>query len=169
MYKYRLSKYNPSYRSASGAYTKDEWTSFSDIGKSFDGMPLTKEVYYQLETRYIQCISDMLQSLNIECLTLSMIEHRGKFAPPTDKCHLLNVDAINASLKGGIAQGMAQIEHIIRAGLREMLWCTMTSSSNTISIAFGYDYYLRISAKTNCDHLQKIAHIYNLYFESIGD
>jgi len=39
--KYRITKYNPMNRDANGAYLLNEWTSFSDIGKTFDGKTLT--------------------------------------------------------------------------------------------------------------------------------
>ncbi len=30
---WRVTKYNPTFRDENGTYIKDEWTSFSDIGK----------------------------------------------------------------------------------------------------------------------------------------
>jgi hypothetical protein len=48
MFEYRVTKYDPAHRAASGAY-RDEWTSFSDIGRSFGGVILTVEQYQRIE------------------------------------------------------------------------------------------------------------------------
>lgn len=45
MNEYRVTKYNLAFRDSSGAYTRDEWISFGDIGRSFDGVKLTAEAY----------------------------------------------------------------------------------------------------------------------------
>jgi len=37
-----VTKYNPRFRKSSGAYTRDEWTSFADIGHSFGGVELCR-------------------------------------------------------------------------------------------------------------------------------
>jgi len=36
---YRVTKYDPAWRDASGAYIVDEWTSVTDIGRAFGGRP----------------------------------------------------------------------------------------------------------------------------------
>jgi len=41
LYEYRIVKYNPKFR-INGIYTKNEWTSISDIGDEFDGVFFTK-------------------------------------------------------------------------------------------------------------------------------
>lgn len=53
MYGWRIIKYNPAFRDERGAYLKDEWTSVSDVGKSFDGEVLTFEEYYKIENAYV--------------------------------------------------------------------------------------------------------------------
>ena len=37
------------FRDSAGAYTRDEWTSFGDIGRSFDGVELTRGEYERVE------------------------------------------------------------------------------------------------------------------------
>lgn len=42
---YRVTKYNSRSRTSAGAYTRDEWISFGDIGRSFGGVELTRDEY----------------------------------------------------------------------------------------------------------------------------
>lgn len=41
MYEYRITKYNPAFRKSNGAFSKDEWTSYSDVGGTFSGVALS--------------------------------------------------------------------------------------------------------------------------------
>lgn len=54
MYKYRISKYNPQYRNEEGCYTKNEWTSYSDIGTIYEGRKFTKEEYLYVEKNIVK-------------------------------------------------------------------------------------------------------------------
>lgn len=53
MFEYRITKYDPALRSASGAYARKEWTSRSDIGCSFEGVVLTLAAYQRVEDAYV--------------------------------------------------------------------------------------------------------------------
>lgn len=50
---YRITKYNPKNREKDGVYSKDEWTSISDIGKSFGDYKLTASDYLKVEDQYL--------------------------------------------------------------------------------------------------------------------
>ena len=52
MVEYRITKYNPANR-IDGIYITEEWTSFSDIGKIFDGTKLTQTEYHIRTKRHI--------------------------------------------------------------------------------------------------------------------
>lgn len=41
MHKYRITKYDPQYRDEQGIYIREDWTSYSDIGKTYNGKLLT--------------------------------------------------------------------------------------------------------------------------------
>ena len=53
-FEYRVTKYNPNYRHVKGHFLKEEWTSFDDIGRVFDGEMLTLEKYKNVESAYLQ-------------------------------------------------------------------------------------------------------------------
>jgi hypothetical protein len=52
-FEYRVTKYDPAFRDARGAYTRVEWTSVGDIGTSFGGVVLTEAEYQRVEDAYI--------------------------------------------------------------------------------------------------------------------
>ena len=56
MFSWRITKYNPQYRNASGFYLKNDWTSFSDMGKIFDEEELTFKKYLIIGNYYIETI-----------------------------------------------------------------------------------------------------------------
>ena len=55
-------------------YTLDEWTSFYDIGKSFNGSVLTFQEYHEFEKRHIDVVSQLLSETNCRFLTIEYIE-----------------------------------------------------------------------------------------------
>ena len=61
MTKVRISKYNPKYR-VNGAYVKEEWTDYSDIGNIFDGHVFTFEDYLKMELNYLNAIYNIINS-----------------------------------------------------------------------------------------------------------
>lgn len=65
MYKYRITKYNPLFRDAEGRFTRDYWTSISDIGKVFENQELTIEMYKKTEDSYIKAVHLTMDFLNL--------------------------------------------------------------------------------------------------------
>lgn len=59
VYFYRVTKYSPKYRK-NGVYTKEEWTSVSDVDKVIDNKRLTKEEYVLFEDKYVEAIGKVL-------------------------------------------------------------------------------------------------------------
>ena len=55
-------------------YTIDEWTSFYDIGKSFNGIVFTFQEYQTVERRHIDVVSQLLSETNCHFLTIEYIE-----------------------------------------------------------------------------------------------
>ena len=60
MFAYRLSKYDPSKRSSDGHFTANEWTSVSDIGRTFDGGTVSLSDYMEAEDAYVDAVRTML-------------------------------------------------------------------------------------------------------------
>jgi len=74
MYKYRITKYNPSFRDYNGAYLKDDWISISEIGETFDEGELTLEQYKQTEDGYIKAIQLIMDYLSVPYLIITDVD-----------------------------------------------------------------------------------------------
>ena len=64
---YRVTKYDPANR-VNGEYTKDEWTSMYDVGRSYNGKVFTFEEYLKVEKSYLDVIEDVLKELDIKAV-----------------------------------------------------------------------------------------------------
>ena len=66
MFQYRISKYNPELRDDNQSYTREEWTSYSDIGKNFADGQLTQKEYLKVEKDYMDFIYDFFNAFKIK-------------------------------------------------------------------------------------------------------
>lgn len=73
MYKYNISKYNPSFRDSNWIYMKEDWTAISDIGRTFDSKILTVKDYIDTEDRYIKAIQTILSFYNLPYLKVCKV------------------------------------------------------------------------------------------------
>jgi hypothetical protein len=74
MYGWRVTKYDPAFWGERGAYLKDEWTSLSDVGKSFDGVGLTFEEYRKIEDAYVSTALSFMYEAGLDALTVTYLE-----------------------------------------------------------------------------------------------
>lgn len=127
MHQYRITKYNPSRRDLSGAYPVDEWTSRSDIGRSFGGVRLTEEEYLRIEQAYLDAVTAFLSEAGIAELTVVGLENHGKVpTAPKDESRIRADD----------------VTEVVRSLLREDFWCKLEAQGAFIHV--GYDYYMYI-------------------------
>ena len=75
MFEYRVTKYDPAFRNAQGAYSGDDWTSISDIGKTFAGEILTRDEYQRVEDAYITVALAFIREAGIPMLTVTGLEN----------------------------------------------------------------------------------------------
>ena len=73
MHQYRITKYDPRYR-LNGAYTKEEWTDVSDVGRTFDGVPLTLQEYERVEQQHIDFLVTLAVREGAFPLTIDSLE-----------------------------------------------------------------------------------------------
>lgn len=146
MFHWRVSKYNPSHRNTSGSYQKNEWTSFSDIGKIFDDEKLTFDDYLPLEDAYIQAIIGFMECNQTDTMRIASLE---KHALPQDVSlySKLMLD-IFENIANKMIVDKETIKSVGRLALREDLWCKLEAKN--MRIHFGYDYYLYIGSKSAC-------------------
>lgn len=137
---WRVTKYNPVNRDENGYYLKDEWTSFSDIGKLYNGIEFTIEEYLKYEKAYIDSILVIMDCNNIDNLNIINLE---KYEEDNE---YLN------TFTEGMLLSNSQIKEVVRLVLRDEMWCKLIKD-DSFFVHFGYDFYMYIGANNKCDEL----------------
>ena len=143
MHEFRITKYDPSKRNDSGHYLdKNEWTEFSDVGKS-----VTIEDYEKIESAYIKSAVEMIKGGGITSLEVVGLENHFK------KC----------KLKENMNISVLSLEPVLRSLLRGDCWFRLESSHAFIHI--GYDYYMYVGVSKVDQTALKDAESRGLYVE----
>ena len=148
MIEYRVTKYNPAFRDARGAYTGDDWTSFSDIGKSFAGVVLTEAEYQRVEQAYISTTLAFLAEGGISSLTVEELENPANLVLPVAEGSVVRVE---------------ELAEVMRPILREEFWCRLEAEGGFVH--FGYDYYIYLGVPHRCPAAERTAAELGLYAE----
>lgn len=152
MYKYRISKYNPIFRDEEGRYKKNEWTSFTDIGTTYNNCEFLIDEYINVENAYVQAINSFISCLKIPSIVVINLENKqgilepGKYSDNYSK----RMVSLYSSVKEDDIIEISDVEYLSRLILREHLWCKLEYSS-ILYVHFGYDYYLYIGSLKKCD------------------
>lgn len=115
---YRITKYKK--YNSEGFLCSDTWSSFYDIREK-----TTLEEYLKVEKEYIKIIKKVCEYLNIGHLVISDLEINEK-----DFSKIKNNEKISST----------QIDDIVKAILREKIWCKL--KSKICEFHFGYDMYM---------------------------
>lgn len=124
---YRISKYDPIFR-IKEVYTRDEWTDYSCIGKSFLGKRLTRKEYDMIENRYLSALSDVLEYLSITEMTKGEMEWHRTF-------YRIVKRAPSTNQRAGILK-------FAKGCLRNKYWAQMLHPN--LRIHFAWDYYMEL-------------------------
>ncbi|MEY2862315.1 MAG: hypothetical protein RLY58_22 [Pseudomonadota bacterium] len=149
MYQYRITKYNPSRRDVGGAYPVDEWTSRSDIGKSFGGVSLTENDYLRTEQAYLEAAVAFLKEAKVEELTVIGLENHSK---------------VHTAPKDGGRIKAEDVPEVVRSLLREEFWCRLEAQGAFIHV--GYDYYMYIGVPIESTDAAAAAQANGLFVEA---
>lgn len=136
MFGWRITKYNPQYRDDRGAYLKDEWICYSDIGEAFEDKIFTLAEYLKTENAYIQAILLFMEDLNVNSLRISSLEKDGKCPK---KVLVDDIEIVN-----NMDVARKDIIPIIQLILRKKIWCKFETKE--MYVHFGYDYYMYIGS-----------------------
>ncbi len=145
----RISKYNPIYRDKSGSYTKEDWTSISDIGKIFEGSKLALKDYLFIENKYVDLLINILKQNDINSLIVNELE-------------VYEFEKYDSELKiknDKEYKNYNDIGTIIKLSLRENMWCKLLGRNN-FRITFGYDYYVYVDSDNEIEIESKLDEIY---------
>lgn len=145
---YRISKYDPIYR-VNGVYLKNEWTDYSDIGRTFDGEELTLEQYLLVEKRYLDAAVRIAELSGEDSFEINGLE---KYE---NDCKYCNKQTVL----------LEDMEELLRQCLRNKCWCMLVSDS--CGISFGYDYYLYISTSISKSSVMDTCNRYQLFVDKM--
>ena len=151
MKEYRVTKYDPASRDQWDAYTKAEWTSFKDIGRTYLGVLLTAEEYERVEGAYVKAALSFLSESGISSIRVAGLENSRKRPLDFHNGSVLPFDLVG---------------EIIRRILREEFWCRLEGSDGFIH--FGWDYYMYIGVPHPCPTAQARAAELGLYVEEFA-
>jgi hypothetical protein len=140
----RVTKYNTAFRSANGGYLNDdEWTSVSDVGRTFDGTTFTFENYEIVENRYIAAVSYFFTAKNVHYIKAENLERYGKDHSLTNP-----LNELYDKVDGNTVFSPSDVGDLVKLVLREYLWCDLQGADNDAKVTFGYDYYMYFHASS---------------------
>jgi hypothetical protein len=148
LFEYRVTKYDPAFRDASGAYIRDEWTSVSDIGRSFGAAVLTCDAYQRVEDAYVAVALAFLREAGVSGLTIAGLENHSELPLSFGEGSLLLPE---------------QTGEVIRQVLREKFWCRLDGRGAFIHL--GYDYYMYVGVRRACPEAEQLAKELGLFAE----
>lgn len=136
MFEYRITKYDPRFRNASGVFTRDDWICVGDIGNEFNGHELSPAEYMRIENAYVSSAITFLTDAGVDSLLITGLENHGGF----------NSSAL--TLANGHSCNLLTCADIVRLNLRSEIWCRLESESAFLH--FGHDYYMYVGIASNC-------------------
>lgn len=148
MFEFRVTKYDPAHRDRWGAYTRDEWTSVSDIGRAFGGQVLTEAEYQRVEDAYAAAVAAFLREAEVSSLAIGGLENYGGVPLPFAE---------------GSPVGRAQVGEVVRRVLREKFWCRLEGAGAFIHV--GYDYYMYVGVPRACPAAESLVRDLGLFVE----
>ena len=151
MLQYRVTKYDPRFRNASGAFTRDDWTSVSDIGLKFNGVPLTPAAYIRVENAYVSSAISFLTEAGVNSLAIDSLENHREH------------QATTSTLTDGHDCNLLACADIARLNLRAEIWCRLIA--DFAFLHFGYDYYMYVGVPFECPNAVKYATEAGLFVE----
>ena len=142
---YRITKYNPIYRTSEG-YTKDEWTSCSDVGKIYDGKIFTQAEYNLVEMYYLNVVKAIFEETEQQNVRIEKLEnYKG--------LQWVNRQKLN----------LQEVEQFCRDCLQEKCWGKVEGEN--FFIHFGYDYYMYIGTTMQQLRVKEIVEANHLFCE----
>lgn len=144
-------KYVPDGYDESGVYRRDEWTDYSDVGKTFDGKKLSLEEYLEIEKRHIDCAFDIITQSQCKYLTIG---------------YVADYDNIGYRYKDRIP--VERASKVLRDMLRSKVFCVLVNLRRKVVIYVSYDYYMYALCPLEYEGLQGIVNSHNLYLNPRG-
>jgi len=149
---WRVTKYNPNSRDETGKYINNEWTSFGDIGKSFNSIEFTIDDYKLVEDAYVNAVLLFMSIHNISTMNIIGLEKHSDTLEikQFQDVYPTEITDFYSKLKRCDVLGLKEIELLCKLVLREHLWCKL-DYCGTMFVHFGYDFYMYIGGLIKSD------------------
>ncbi|MFF2660041.1 hypothetical protein ACFVUH_22080 [Kitasatospora sp. NPDC058032] len=134
MNRYRVVKYSEEERIG----TKDSWTAMSDIGRSYDGVPLTEEEYLRTEQKYLTFIQDFLQASGVDRLKVEGLEI---FPESSWWGRVQEAEDLTPEQAVDLARSILREDYV---------WCCLEGEGG-FYVHFAGDYYMFVGTPGNAD------------------
>jgi hypothetical protein len=161
---WRITKYNPRFRHERGGYyLRDEWTSRSEIGKTFVDGVLTESEYRRVEGLYASAARLLWMASGQPPLQIQALEPNRP--PPTQSDPLGDVGFAGwRPVNGEFVPG----EHflvaaIVRWCLRELGWCLLVAPG--FYVQFGDDFYMYAGTTDSLQNVRRAIASSGLFVE----
>lgn len=148
MHYYRVSKYDPQYR-VNGVYTKDEWTSYDDIGRRFPDGNFTFVDFERAEARHIGFVCALVNRERALPLVISHVEYLAPGFPWLDG-QLVDADEL-----------LSLLQDVFRGK------CLCRLSSRRLFIHFGCNFCMYVGCSYTSEGISQLASRYGLFAESV--
>jgi hypothetical protein len=139
---FRITKYDPRLRSEDGVFVGDEWTSISDIGRTYPTGVFTLAEYIEVEEAYVEAVRRFLASAGTHSLRVRGLERLAD-CDTLPLTMAADTAAHLRSLREGTELSGQELEWAVRLNLREMIWCCLEGERG-VYVHFGYDYYMYV-------------------------
>jgi hypothetical protein len=110
---WRLSRYEPALRARDSRW--ESWTSYSDVGKEFNGITLTFEEYLRVENLYIDAVTRFAMDAAADVFRVVYIGHQ----------------QTGFGLSAGQRLLLSDLAPVVRGNLRETLDCALEGVEGT--------------------------------------
>ena len=160
-----ITKYNPFYRDENGAYIKDEWTSYLDIGKKFNDTVFTLKDYLEVETKYIKAffeVTSFFETRRIKVTHIAKDPEISQLRIENERELLLTLSKVEM---GDLIEEKTTLENLIKLALRKHIFeleLLVDRRSNS-EILFGFDYYMYLKTNKDVELLRKQINKIGLY------
>ena len=161
-YCWRITKYNPEYRNEYGHYSKDSWTTYSEVGRICDGKIVTIEDYLLYENLYIQTIILFMNCLDISKLYITHLWKSEQIK--TDKYTTPKMKHLWKIIENNSWVNKHNVPTLVSLILRDQLWCQL-SYPYRMHVDFGYDFYMYIESRKSSEEVIKAIETSGLYIE----
>lgn len=159
-----ITKYNPRFYDSNNLYTKNEWTSYGDIGREYDAHLFTKEEYERVERSYIDAVNLFIDFVGTNRAQVS--NYRREYAYISE-CRTNDPQLYDVCkrLKNGMTLKANDISIAIQLVLREYVQMSFVVDDLSNSyVHFGYDYYMYFVSDREIGELKVAVEKLGLFF-----